>query len=275
MKQLVSICRTLRRALPSMRRTMAFALGAVFCVSASGVAWAAPKEMSDGELAAVSGQGLLTLSNSSAGGLNFSTLTFNSDITLNANFQNIVLGQYGATSRNGASADINIPVLQFGRTDASTAQQTVQITDPYVEFVYNNSGGAGNGQVVGMRLGFNGISGDVGLLMSDISGSLQIADGSAGTLHTDSSRSTTACLNQATCIPLSQIGGVTAGNASGPSRDFWISMLSQPVQFPAQAGMSAPSVAAAGFWLNWTDRLVALNTGGLIPANVAMAMLRH
>jgi hypothetical protein len=259
MKQVRSVCFAL-----------AVSIAAPFC---AGGAVAAPKELSDTELSAVSGQGLATLTNSSGNGLNFSTLTFNADVTLNANFHNVVLGQYNIPSNNGTGSDINIPLMQFGRSDGTTAQQTVQITNPYVEFVYNNSTGANTGQVIGMRLGFQGISGDVGLNMSSVSGSLQVANSTGGLLSSLGSRSGTACVATTSCIPLSQIGGVTAGNASGPSRDFWISMLSQSVQFPAQDGMTAPAVAQAGAWLNWTDRLTALNTSGLIPPNVAQAML--
>jgi hypothetical protein len=231
---------------------------------------AAPQELSDQELTQVTGQGLVTLDNTSSGGLNFSTITFNANVTLNANLQNIVLGQYTSTTNNGGGADINIPLVQFG----SGTGTTVQISDPYIQFVYNNAAGAGNNQVVGMRIGFEGISGNVGLLMSTISGSLQIADGSTGTLTSDGYRSTTACAG-ATCFPLSQIGGVVAGNASGPSRDFWISLLSQPVQFPAQAGMTQPAVAQAGVWLNWTDRLTASNTTGTIQPNMLVALFHH
>jgi hypothetical protein len=150
----------------------------------------------------------------------------------------------------------------------------VQITDPYIQFVYNNAAaGAGQNQVVGMRIGFVGISGNVGLLMTALSGDLQVADGSTGTLTSNGYRSTTACAG-ATCMALSQIAGITAGNASGPSRDFWISLLSQPVQFPAQSGMSQPAVAQPGVWLNWTDRLTASNTTGTVAPN-NFATLHH
>jgi hypothetical protein len=231
-------------------------------------AWAAPRELTEPELMEVTGQGLVTLDNTSQNGLEFSTITLNANVTLNANLHNVVLGQYAS------GADINIPLLQFGTSNGTAAQQTVQITNPYLEFVYNNSAGATNGQVVGVRLGFNGISGNVGLLMNTVSGSLQIGNGSAGVLSSNSYRSTTAC-NGSSCIPLSQIGGVVAGNASGPSRDFWISLLSQAVQFPAQAGLSQPNVAQAGVWLNWTDNLAALNTNGTVQANVLAQLLRH
>jgi hypothetical protein len=235
---------------------------------------AAPRELSEAELTEVTGQGLVTVDNSSLGGLNFSTITFNANVSLNANFQNIVMGQYTNASNNGSGADINIPLLQFGTSAGTTAQQTVQITDPYIQFVYNNAAGAGNSQVVGMRIGFEGISGNVGVLMSTISGSLQLADGTTGTLSSDGYRSTTACAGS-TCVPLSQIGGIVAGNASGPSRDFWISLLSQPVQFPAIAGMAQSAEAQAGVWLNWTDRLTASNTTGTVQPNMLTALFHH
>jgi len=237
-------------------------------------AWATARELSDQELTEVSGQGLVDVTNSSLNGLDFSTITFNSDISLNANLRNIVLGQYTNSANNGSGSDINISLMQFGTSAGTTAQQTVQINNPYIEFVYNNAGGAGNGQVIGMRLGFEGISGNVGLLMNSVSGSLQIDGGAAGILTSNASRANNICAGT-TCIPLSQIGGVVAGNASGPSRDFWISMLSQAVQFPGQPGMALPNVAQSGAWMNWTDRLIAQSTSGTIQANVLAQMLHH
>jgi len=239
----------------------------------SAPAWGKPVEMSDEELTEVYGQGLITVDNTSLNGLNFSTITLNSDVTLNANLKNIVLGQYTSITNNGTGADINIPLLQFGTSAGTTLQQTVDITNPYIEFVYNNAGGAGSNQVVGMRIGFQGISGNVGLLMNTISGSLSIDNGSGTLLTSNGYRSTTACAGTS-CVPLSQIGGVVAGNASGPSRDFWISTLSQAVQFPAQPGLAQPAVAQPGVWLNWTDRLIAQNTTGTIAANSLKSMTR-
>jgi hypothetical protein len=244
------------------------------CVSP---AWGAPTALSDDELTEVYGQGLVTLDNTSLNGFNFSTITLNSDITLNANLKNIVLGQYTSATNNGSGADINIPLVQFGTSAGTTAQQTVEITNPYIQFVYNNAGGPGNNQVVGMRIGFQGIAGNVGLLMNTVSGSLQVDDGSGNLYTSNGYRSTTACAGTS-CIPLSQIGGVIAGNASGPSRDFWISMLSQAVQFPGQAGMTQPNLAQAGVWLNWTDRLTAQNTTGTVQSNAfaqLLASLHH
>jgi len=160
-----------------------------------GAAWGEPVQLSDGALSEVSGQGLLTLDNSSENGLNFSTLTLNADVALNANFQNIVLGQNGTATAKGAIGNINIPLLQFGVSNGTAAQQTVQITDPYIEFVYNTAANGSNGQVIGMRVGFDGISGNIGTLMNSINGALQIANGST-TLTANGIGSTSSIANR-------------------------------------------------------------------------------
>ena len=229
-------------------------------------------ELSEQELAAVSGQGLTILSNSSYNGLDFSRITLNADLTLNANFKNILLGQYDYAQNNGTGADINMPLFQFGRSDGTAAQRLVKISNPYLEFVYNNAAGAGNNQVVGLRVGFDSISGDIGLRLASLSGSMLVDGGAAGVLDSNTGsgkRWDGACAAGTTsCLALSQIGGVTAGNAAGPSRDFWISMLTAPVQFQAPAGLPQPSIAQTGAWLNFRDRLVAIL--GATPPNLAL-----
>jgi hypothetical protein len=235
-----------------------------------GAAWGGGTELSESELAAVNGQGVLAFSNSSYNGFDFSNVALAADVSFNANFKNISLGQYPYTPLNGTGADISIALLQFGRSDASEAQRLVQISNPYFEFVYNNAGGDGNRQIVGVRLGFDGIAGDLGLKASSISGSMLINGGANGQLDATGKRwDNSACA--APCLTLAQIGGVRAGDASGPSRDFWISMLSEPVQFqaPAGSGLPLPPIAQAGFWLNWRDRLSALNIDGVVPPNLA------
>lgn len=242
-------------------------VGIVLCAVAP--AWAAPTALSEQELAQVNGQGFVTLNNSSYSGLDFSTIALNVDVTLNANFKNIELGQYSAAP-NGVGADISISLLQFGRSDGTAAQRLVQISNPYLQFVYDNTA-VGHSQVVGMRLGFNGISGDLGLLANSISGSVLIDGGTAGVLDVTGRRwDNSTCV--APCLSLAQIGGVSAGNSSGPSRDFWLSILRQPVQFqaPAGSGLPDPAMAQAGYWLNWRDRLVATNITGTAPPNLAL-----
>ena len=48
---------------------------------------------------------------------------------------------------------------------------------------------------------------------------------------------------------------MTAGDVNGVSRDFFISVLKQAVQFPTVNGAGAPDKALEGFWLNWRDRV--------------------
>lgn len=231
--------------------------------------------LSEEELSNTRGQGLVALTNTSLGGYDFSKIALDADISLSANLRNMRLGEYTYGPRNGSGADIDIGLMQFGRSDGTDAQRLVHISNPYFEFVYKNAADGASREAVGMRFGFEGISGDIGLKVNSLSGSMRVtgvaADGSAVLLdsHTDTlggKRWDGACT--APCLPLAQLGGVTAGDAAGPSRDFWISVLKTGVQFPSAAGVPASDAAQAGIWMNWRDKLQALNTSGLVPPNL-------
>ena len=224
-------------------------LGVAACAHAQG------KPMDDAALSDTWGQALLDLTNTSQGGYDFSRLTFNADIDLSMNLSGLKLG-----TKNGVS-DIDITTLNFGRSDSTAAARTVAISNPYFEWVYSGTSGSADRQVVGMRIGFGSIAGDVGLLMNTVSGSLSLT--SPAVTGTGSQMTTLGG------VPLSAIGGITAGNSDGASRDFFLSVLKSAVTYPAanaQMGLSAQ--AQAGFWLNWTDRLAAINTTGVVPPNV-------
>lgn len=231
--------------------------------------------MSEDELSAVNGQGLVTTTNTSLNGFDFSKIALDADITLSANLRNMRLGEYTYAARNGSGADLDIPLLQFGRSDGTDAQRVVQISNPYFEFVYKNAADGATREAIGMRFGFESIKGDIGLQITTLSGSMLVngtaADGTAIVLdsHTDAlggKRWDGACASP--CLTLSQLGGVTAGDASGGSRDFWISLLKTAVQFPATSGAPASDTAQAGMWLNWRDKLQALSTNGIAPPNL-------
>jgi len=141
----------------------------------------------------------------------------------------------------------------------------VAITDPYIEFVYRNVGNAATREVVGMRLGFGGIKGDVSLQANAVSGALLIQSGSnsidsskdpLGGVRWDGS----TCAGGSACaLKLSDLAGVKAGDTTGASRDFFISVLKTAVAFPTtNAALAASPAAQAGFWLNWRDRLGAV-----------------
>src|SRR5471032_2854138 len=109
--------------------------------------------LSEEELSNTRGQGLIAVSNTSLGGFDFSKITLDADITLSANLKNTRLGEYTYSLRNGTGADIDMPLLQFGRRDGTDAQRTVQISDPYFEFVYQPSASGTGREAVGMRFG--------------------------------------------------------------------------------------------------------------------------
>ena len=224
------------------------------------------KALDDAELSGVWGQALLDLTNTSLNGYDFSRLTLNADIKLSATLSGLKLG-----TQSGGTSDIDFTSLNFGRSDLDDAHRTVAITNPYFEWVYSGSADTGDRQVVGMRIGFGGIAGDIGLAMNTLSGSLALTTPSGDLVKTVGSQQTalTGC-SGACSIALNQIGGVTAGNSTdGASRDFFLSVLKSAVTYPASNGMpSAPVTAQAGFWLNWTDHLNALNTTGTTPPNV-------
>ena len=232
--------------------------------------------LSEEELSNARGQGLISMSNSSLGGFDFTRISLDADIALSANFRNMRLGEYTYAGRNGSGADIDMPYLQFGRSDGTDAQRLVQISNPYFEFVYRSAADGASREVIGMRLGFDAISGDVGLKLNTLSGSLKVGGTDAAgnpivlDSHTDplgGKRWDGACT--APCLSLAQLGGVTAGDASGPSRDFWISVLKTGVQFNAPPGTAQlPDAAQAGLWLNWRDKLQAISTNSLVPPNL-------
>ena len=212
------------------------------------------RPLDDAELSATWGQALLDLSNTTQDGYDFSRITLNADITMSSSLKGLVLG-----SKADGSADINISTLNFGRSDSTDAARTVAITNPYFEWVYSGT------DVVGMRFGFNGIAGDVGLLMNTVSGSLSVSTASGTVSGTGSQL--TSLSGSSGSVALNAIGGVTAGTTDGASRDFFLSVLKSAVTWSSVNGLT-PATAQAGFWLNWTDRLAAINTTGTVPPNV-------
>jgi len=244
-------------------RLLAFLALAATLLGFAAPACAQGKPMDDAALSETWGQALMDLTNTSSGNYQFSRLTFNADIALSANLSGVKLG-----TNSGGVSDIDISTFNFGRSDSTEAARTVAITNPYFEWVYSGTAGSADRQVVGMRIGFGGITGDVGLAMNSVSGALTINTPS-GAMSAVGSQSTalTGCSGACTTA-LNQIGGVTAGTADGPSRDFFLSILKAAVTYPTTPGLAAPAAAQAGFWMNWTDRLAALNTTGTVPPNV-------
>src|SRR5205085_6563521 len=121
------------------------------------------------------------------------------------------------------------------------------VTDPYIEFVYRNVGNAATREVLGMRLGFGAIQGDLGVQMNAVSGSLLIDGGASGTLDSHNDPLGGKRWDGSACAPgggacgltLAQLSQLRAGDANGPSRDLFISVLRQAVQFPSVNGVAS------------------------------------
>jgi len=248
------------------RTTHLFCLIAALLCANAAQAQAVP--LDDAELGGVWGQALLELANTNSSDLDFSRITLNADVRLSANFKEMRLGQYAAAN-NGTGADIDIKALQFGRNPLvvpvggdQQLDRVVRITNPYFEFVYKNGPDAANREVVGMRLGFEGASGYLGTQIRSLSGSINAAiinaDGTPGTALDVTGKRTDA----AGVLPT--VGQFKLGDATGPTRDFFIGVQSQDVAYTAVGGISAPT-AAAGFWMNMRDRVTG--TIGDMPAN--------
>lgn len=243
-------------------------LHAAVCAAALSSAHAQGIRLSDQQLSEVSGQALIHLANTTLDGLDFTRLTIGADLKLSANLGQVRLGEYAWSTRNETGADLDIGLLRFGRSDGTDAQRTVAISDPYFEFVYRHAADSTRREVVGMRLGFGSIQGELGVQFNTVSGSLRIDAGAAGAVDSRNDPLGGRRWDGATCagtcpVTLTQIGQLTAGDAQGPSRDFFVSVLRQAVQFPsANGGVPMPDKALEGFWMNWRDRLYApaLNT---------------
>ncbi|MEJ6007318.1 hypothetical protein WG899_17345 [Paucibacter sp. AS339] len=256
-------------------RRSALLLGLLSSLLVTPTAQAQMAALRDTELSGVWGQAMVAISNSSLNGLDFSRFTLNADLSLSANFAKVRLGEYAHAPRNGSGADIDLNLLQFGRSDMGNAQRTVALSNPFFELVYRNVGDNSTREIVGMRLGFEGVNGAFGLNAKTISGSLAIGDGAGNTLDSrqdplGGKRWDGSSCGAAACpFTLAQIGSLQAGDASGPSRDLFLSVLKSAVQFPAAvAGMAAPDLAQAGIWMNWRDKLTATNLGGIVPPNL-------
>lgn len=251
----------------------------LFCFVAAllsaNVAMAQAVPLDDGELGQVWGQAMLELANTSVAGQDFSRITLNADVGFSANFKEMQLGKYAAAN-NGTGYDIDIKALQFGRNPDvvpvggdAVKDRIVKITNPYFEFVYKNGADAANREVIGMRMGFEGISGYLGTQIRSLSGSIK-ADITSGASvvafdsGTGTKRSDGTAAGTVNPVLLSTVGEFKLGNTEGATRDFFIGVQSQDVTYPDVAGASSPT-AAAGFWLNMRDRVSG--TVGDMPAN--------
>ncbi|MDP3655194.1 MAG: hypothetical protein Q8R67_26340 [Rhodoferax sp.] len=222
---------------------------------------------------------MIELVNTSSSGYDFTRMTFNADISLSANLKEVRLGDYAA-ARNGPNngvgigADLDIQSLQFGQNTltSSESERLVRATNPYFEIVYKQGANAAERQVVGMRMGFEGIDGYLGTQIRALSGTMR-ADLTSGASVINFDSTNPTFMESADGKRwnanglLNSIGSLKLGDASGPTRDFFLALQTESVKYPAVAGLAAQQ-AAAGFWLNLRDRVSG--TVGTMPSNLPL-----
>ncbi len=125
------------------------------------------RPLDDGELAAVSGQGMINIDALTYGGFEFTRVNIGGDIKLLSNIDKFRLGTYarsGGGTVSGQDSDIAINNFALGRVDnANNAGATIvpfEIRDPFIEFAFKNNGG-GVREVAGIRIGFGRARGDL------------------------------------------------------------------------------------------------------------------
>nr|WP_174506581.1 hypothetical protein [Acinetobacter sp. Marseille-Q1620] len=146
-----------------------------FLILSSGSIFASPTlhSMNDEELAATTGQALMSLSyiapndsvnleTSRSGGdrnVGFYKLGLDAELELNANIKKLQLGCGGV---NGAGCDIDIDNLSLsGVSDTSTgrASSSAILTNPFIQFAIKNPNSVATRQVVGLQASADSIQG--------------------------------------------------------------------------------------------------------------------
>ena len=202
----------------SSARFRSLALAAVLLGSGA-CAFAQGKPMDDAELSDTWGQALLDLTNTTQGGFEFSRITLNADITMSSSLQ-----RPGAGHQADGMSDIDITTLNFGRSDSTTRPAPSRSPTR----ISNGSTPAppprrppGGGHAPGLRRhrGRRRPADEQRQRLAEPhhAGRRQVSG--TGTQLT----SLTGC--RPARVALNPIGGVTAGNTDGASRDFFLSVL--------------------------------------------------
>ncbi|MGE5451541.1 MAG: hypothetical protein ACM3VZ_06815 [Acidobacteriota bacterium] len=257
-----------------LKTKKAMAWGALMVSMSAASAQGVPIE--DDDLASVWGQAMFTVVNTeqtTAVPFDFTRITLNADIKLNANLTALQFG------KDTTGADIDIGEMRFVSSGAfdvngKGVDKYVKLTDPYIEFVYKNQGDPdlSKRDIVGMRFGFGAIDGNIGLKLNALKGNIllkQAVDTVNGVNATDAYgdltlNSTTratqfTCGNTANCTTLGvgQVGSVTAAGAS----DFFVSLLSSAVTY------ADGTTGQEGVSMNWTKGVSYVNARGVILDN--------
>lgn len=163
------------------RFTFVLLAASLLCASAG----AELRPLDDGELSAVSGQGLINLDALTYGGYEYTRLNIGGDMKLLTNIDKLRMGNFARSSSSNPSnlgtvsnqaADIAIDNFALGRVDnAGSANAQIvpfEIRDPYIELAFKNNGN-GVREIAGVRLGFGRARGDLSGDIHSLTGTME------------------------------------------------------------------------------------------------------
>lgn len=243
----------------------------LFGLSASCFAELAP--LSDAELTEISGGSILTVTRLDEGGIRpnggdtdlaFVRIGLGLDVNINANFDEITMGEYDRTGYPAGSADIEMDHVSLGEIDEVTnAMTTFRVVDPYIELAFDDAPNPNNRQVAGFRIGARYIEGTMGALITRFSGDIlvtgEIEDPLFGTItaeavsnepratHADPQGFLASWL-QAPDQPLTNFKTTEFRG----TQNFYLSVQDRDINYP-RIGNGPQGVAQAGTWANLQD----------------------
>lgn len=241
-------------------------------------------EIPDEDLAEISGQALLSVQKrigdggfNGDTGLTFTRIAIGAKIEVNANIEHLELGNYPIPSEdghfwnvNGKDADIKATNVSFGCISCPAGQQDMVMEDPYIEFAYKNDGTV-NRKLVGVRIGFDKLSGwlsgNLESLSGDLSGELCLFGSFAcipgGSHGPRSGNLTGSALGISASVPWRILHALPIGNVGNgdEARNFYFGFQTQNLNYPKN-GNGPQEVAKPGFWINLEDGLnLTLSSG--------------
>lgn len=250
----------------------------LFLASLSSHSFAELKPIIDVDLAKISGQGVIEVTEIPLGEIAqptgndvaFTRVTMGMDIDINANIDNLVLGEGtrpdGQDNSNGvATADIDFANISLGTVDSNGNLEDFHIVDPYIEMARNDAG-----DLIGFRLGFGEVNGTMGVEINTLSGDIQ-AVGELGIIDLDSSAH-----NIREDDITDDLLGIDIDLTNFQHMEFtntnnmYLGLQSEAINYP-KLGTGAQGTAQAGFWLNLQDGVTSpgLSLDSLIPISVS------
>lgn len=235
------------------------------------------KSLDDYVLSNQIGQGVIDVSevalysglNNADSDKSFTRITFGMDIDINANIDELILGQGSRqdgidNSDGSATADIDFSNISLGTVNSDGSLEDFNIVDPYIEFARNS-----DDELIGFRIGFGEVNGTLGSSIKTLSGDIQAVgelsfldlDSSAHNIREDQITDDLLGID----IDLSNFRTLEFTE----TKNMYLGVQSEAINYP-KVGDGPQGTAQAGFWINLQDGATApdLQLDGLNPTKI-------